>query len=127
MQKVLNLSEITRDNPFSFDNTVEKRTESGLVFKTYRGLRMYLITGALDRGWLRASYEGEFLIMQQKNMPFIYCKNLKLELAGALRRFIDTRPMIGLIANRKTQVITNSTVPAEIEWASIVQEVVKGL
>lgn len=127
MRKVLNLSEITRDNPFSFDNHVAKQTATGLNFRTYRGLRMYLITGSLEPGWLRAVYEGDYLVLQQKQMAYVYCRDLKEIMLGALKRDIANRPMVGLIANRKTVVEAGSVVPAEVEWATIVAEVVKGL
>lgn len=127
MKSILNLSKIGESNPFSFDNYTHKQTATGLKFRTYRGLRMYLITGAFDSGWLNAVTEGDFLALQQKQAAFVYCKDLKDILKDALLRDIATRPMVGLIANRKTKVVTNSQVPAEIEWAGIVADVVSKL
>ncbi len=127
MQKVLNLSNITRDNPFSFDNPVPKQTATGLGFRTYRGLRMYLITGAIEPGWLQAVYPGEFAVLHQKQAAYVFCRDMKKIMLGALQRDISNRPMIGLVANRKTKVVIDEGTPAEQEWLSYVAEVVKSL
>lgn len=127
MQKVLDLAEITRDNPFSFDNQVLKQTATGLNFRTYRGLRMYLITGSNDPGWLQAVYEGEFQLMHQKQAAYVFCRDMKKIMLGALQRDISNRPMIKLIANRKTKVVFEGGTAAEQEWKEYVSEVVAGL
>lgn len=127
MHKVLNLSTITRDNPFSVDNQTPKQTATGLNFRTYRGLRMYLITGSLEPGWLHAVYPHEFDKLHQKQAAYVFVRDLREIMTGALQRDIANRPMVGLIANRKTEVVTAGNSSAEFEWRDIVKEVVKGL
>lgn len=127
MHKVLNLSTISRDNPFSVDNQTPKQTATGLNFRTYRGLRMYLITGSLESGWLHAVYPHEFDKLHLKQAAYVFVRDLKEIMAGALQRDIANRPMVGLIANRKTEVVTEGDSPADQEWRHIVHEVVKGL
>ncbi|QBJ02760.1 hypothetical protein MZD04_gp234 [Pseudomonas phage Psa21] len=127
MQKVLNLSTITRDNPFSVDNQTSKQTATGLNFYTYRGLRMYLITGSNEPGWLHARYAPDFDKLHRKQAAYVYVRDLQSIMRGALVRDIAKRPMVKLIANRKTEVITDSDSPADIEWRDIVQSVVSGL
>lgn len=127
MQKVLNLSTITRDNPFSFDNATPKQTATGLAFRTYRGLRMYLITGCIDPGWLQAVYPPDFAKLQANQAAYVYCRDMKKIMLGALQRDISNRPMIGLVANRKTKVTTDGTSNIDQEWMQYVTEVVSQL
>jgi len=128
MQKVLDLSKITRDNPFSIDNQTPKQTATGLNFRTYRGLRMYLITGSSDPAWLRAVYPHDFETLQQKQAPYVFVRDLKDILKGALVRDVANRPMIKLVANRKTSVVIGDKAnSADLEWLSIVREVVESL
>jgi hypothetical protein len=127
MQKVLNLSTISRDNPFSVDNQTPKQTATGLNFRTYRGLRMYLITGSMEPGWLRAVYPHDFAALHQKQAAYVFVRDLKEIMSGALQRDIATRPMVGLIANRKTEVVTAGNTSSDYEWRDIVKEVVAGL
>uniref|UniRef100_A0AB39CDD1 Uncharacterized protein n=1 Tax=Pseudomonas phage RVTF4 TaxID=3236931 RepID=A0AB39CDD1_9VIRU len=127
MTKVLNLDDINRDNPFSFDNLTPKQTATGLRFNTYRGLRMYLITGSKDTAWLHAKYPHDFTPLYQKEAPWVYIKDLREILLESLKRDIASRRLIGLVANRKTQVVTNDTSELGQMWHSVVSEVVKGL
>ncbi|WDS62212.1 hypothetical protein [Pseudomonas phage D6] len=128
MQKVLDLSKISSTNPFSIDNYTPKQTATGLNFRTYRGLRMYLITGSLEPAWLRATHQGDFDVLAQKQMPYVFVRDLKDILKGALQRDISNRPMIGLVANRNTEVhIGDKANSADLEWLGIVREVVEAL
>jgi hypothetical protein len=127
MHTVLNLSNISRDNPFSVDNQTPKQTATGLNFRTYRGLRMYLITGSSEPAWLRAVYPHEFDKLHQKQAAYVFVQGLKDIMKGALMRDISKRPMVKLIANRKTEVVTEGDSPADQEWRSIVMEVVQTL
>jgi hypothetical protein len=128
MQKVLNLSTISRDNPFSIDNQTPKQTATGLNFRTYRGLRMYLITGSSEPGWLRAIYPHDFDKLHEKQAAYVFVKDLKDIMKGALLRDISKRPMIKLVANRKTEVhIGEKANSADLEWLGIVREVVESL
>lgn len=126
--KVLNLSAICYTNPFSFDNATPKQTATGLKFNTYRGLRMYLITGSLEPGWLRAIHPGEFALLLQKQMPYVYVRGLKEILKGALLRDIADRPLVRLVANKNTAVhVGEKANAADLEWLSVVREVVESL
>lgn len=128
MTKVLDLGAINRDNPFSFDNLTPKQTATGLRFHTYRGLRMYLITGSKDPAWLNAKYPHDFTPLYAKEAPWVFIKDLREILLEALKRDIANRGMIGLIANRRTEVIPTADM-SDIEqmWYSVVCEVVKSL
>jgi len=127
MTKVLNLDEIKCDNPFSFDNLTPKQTATGLRFHTYRGLRMYLITGSKEPAWLSAKYAHDFTPLYQKEAPWVFVKDLRDILLESLKRDVDNRRLIGLIANRKTTVVTNDTSELGQMWHSVVSEVLKGL
>lgn len=127
MTKVLNLDAINRDNPFSFDNLTPKQTATGLQFNTYRGLRMYLITGSKDTAWLHAKYPHDFQPLYAKEAPWVFVKDLREILLEALKRDIANRRLIGLIANRKTTVDTLDQTDVGQMWLSVVREVVAGL
>lgn len=122
---VLDLGTVSSENPFSFDNASPKQTPTGLRFKTYRGYRMYLITGSKNPMWLRAVSPEDFASLMEANEPYIHVWELHEKLEEVLRLNIACRPIINLVANRETVVKWSGTpTSSECGWVIAVQNVI---
>jgi hypothetical protein len=126
MTHQLILDSLGRDNPFSYDNATPKETATGLRFKTYRGLRKYLVTGSKQPLWLRAVSPEDFEHLCKNSDPYVYVENLDEIMDQALTINIARLLMINLVANPETEVIWGESEPqaSETAWLETVRRVI---
>ena len=68
---------------FNYYDTRAKITESGIVFKTYYGLRQYYVTGGYDQRLLIADDPTEITVLSREH-KWCHVPDLRIKLMAAL-------------------------------------------
>lgn len=107
---------------FKFSAEYPKSTQTGLLFLSYEGLRLYLITGSKYKEFLQGNIE----YAQQTYRPeYVYVPDLKQQLIDTLKLENAKAPFLKLKYGPKTEVVwgKNGITPAQQEWVEIVRAV----